>query len=197
MYFEVEYFELAIMQYYDEVKDDIEREKNIIKYYLSKIDDIEYVRDEDSELLSRLSEAFVITIYGRYEYLINILCEVVQRELGLGISYKDIKKYGINQAVFYLEKTTGISIEKHSSYKTIDKWRKLRNVLAHNYGVYKESDIEKFKQLGIYCSGETYTVFVTKNDCMKLFDDFDNFVEYLFSSLLALCRNEHYDVLAP
>lgn len=211
MYYDADVFKSQIEQYRKEVSYLIKNEKALLNFYLMEIKEISE-RSAKSltpndfyninkygvtnfDLMISLSQSFLITIYGRFEYHLNVLCEVVKSALGLGISYSDMNGSNLDKAVKYLEKSVGIDIrEKNSSnqsdYESIICWSRLRNIIAHNYGVPHENDFKKLEKIGIHCNGEVENVVTDMKDCERLINAFERFFDVIFDKLLAAAEEQ-------
>jgi hypothetical protein len=131
------------------------------------------------------SDSLIISIYGKYEYLLGTLCKVVQRSLGIGVSYTMIKGQGIIAAVKYLDSLLNLDIKNTEIYKQMDIWRELRNIMAHNYSVPKKDEqYEIFKKIDIHTNGEIANVVTCMNDCLRLIETFEHFFEMIFGKLI-------------
>jgi hypothetical protein len=142
------------------------------------------------EILTTFSGSLIISIYGKYEYLLNILCETIKIGMGTNISYKMMKKQGIERALLYIKGLTTVDIKDTKEYKTLECWRILRNTLVHNYGVPKnEDDINKLEKINIRVSGETNTVITSMHDCIRLIDMFKKFFTLLLDCLIKITED--------
>jgi hypothetical protein len=201
MYYNTDHYLCGIESYRSEVNAYIERDKPLVQYFYKKLEfnslsegkyfelNDYYDRDTNGftnvDLVTTLSDSLIISIYGKYEYFLGVLCKVVQLSPGIGISHTMIKGQGIIAAVKYLDNLLNLEIKKTEIYKQMDIWRELRNTIAHNYSVPKNDEqYEMFKKIDIHTNGEIENVVTSMNDCLRLIETFESFFEMVFDKLL-------------
>ncbi|MCY9007230.1 hypothetical protein, partial [Peribacillus frigoritolerans] len=133
MYYDSDDYLFSIKSYRSQLFQYLESDKPLIQSLYKKLEfdsivegkefsstDYHYIKDSgftNVDLVATLSDSLLISLYGKYEYLLTVLCELVQRSLEIGISYKMMKGQGIISAVKYLDSLLNIDIEKSDIYK--------------------------------------------------------------------------------
>lgn len=203
MYYDSKDYLLSIEVYRSQLFQYLESDKPLVQYFYDKLEFSEFAEGKEFsssaynddkyhgfttvDLVTTLSDSLLISLYGKYEYLLTLLCEVVQQSLEIGISYKMMKGQGIIASVKYLDSLLNIDIEKSDIYKNnIDSWRLLRNILAHNYSVPDEKHYVQLLKINIHRTGETERVITSMNDCIRLITDFEIFYTMVFDTLLTI-----------
>ncbi|UCE25671.1 MAG: hypothetical protein JSU74_06385 [Candidatus Zixiibacteriota bacterium] len=91
-------------------------------------------------------QSLFLYIYGLVEYSLNELCDIIQREMGLALSHKDLKDKGLQRVSLYLKKVArkrlpGFLKEKNE----LGLLNFVRNQLIHNDGVLNSDRKNEFK----------------------------------------------------
>lgn len=79
--------------------------------------------------------------YALVEHQLNEIAHELQHVRGLSLTLGDIRGNGIEKARTYLTKVGGISFPTNSTeWSSLQRFGKLRNVLAHQYGIVREDE---------------------------------------------------------
>ncbi|MGE7687081.1 hypothetical protein [Peribacillus simplex] len=199
MYYDSEDYLSSINSYRSQLFQYLQSDQPLIQYFYEKLEfndfaegksfsssDFHHIKDHgftNVDLVTTLSDSLLITLYGKYEYLLTVLCDVVQGSLRIGISYKMMKGQGIIASIKYLDNLLNIDIGKSDIYRNnIAIWLLLRNIIAHNYSVPDESHYVQLYNINIHTDGEK--VLTSMNDCIRLITDFKSFFNLVFDKLL-------------
>ncbi|WP_443091804.1 hypothetical protein ACTU3M_10480 [Bacillus subtilis] len=91
-----------------------------------------------------IRKTIFLQTYFIFESYLNSLCNEHKRRLNSKISYKDMKKQGIERAKLYLCKVCEITAEPFSSpqWIQIQDYNTLRNAFVHNNGIVDKSNLK-------------------------------------------------------
>lgn len=157
---------------------------------LSNLTTADYFEFEGDETVARtdivhtLHSGLMITTCGRFEYHLILLCKVVQRAIGIGISHKEVHGSGVRNVATYLDSLFKLKINKSAEYKRVIDWLEVRNLLTHHYGTAEtDEQFEKIFKVEMNFDHDSNMIFVSMNDCHRLLKDFETFALFLFKQL--------------
>lgn len=186
MYIELDDLLDSIFSYEKEFRFYIEEDRKTIQK-LNDILDCHYNKEnannfysEEYQIKSKLNNSLLVSTYGKYESLFNTLCVVVQRSLGINLTFDDLRGTGFKRVIIYLEKLNLLDSKKIKAYDKIDSWRIIRNTITHNQSVPEEKNEKRVLKTEVFWSGETNALHITKDDCLKFIVD----IEYLFQEIV-------------
>jgi hypothetical protein len=143
-----------------------------------------------TDIMHTLNSGLMITTCGRFEYHLVLLCKVIQRVLDIGISHKEMQGQGVRNVANYLEPLLKLEINKSPEYKRVIDWLKVRNLLTHNYGTAEtDSEFSNIFKVDMSFDHEVNMIFVSMDDCLRLFEDFEKFSLFLFEQLESIIDN--------
>ncbi|WP_319403973.1 hypothetical protein [uncultured Anaeromusa sp.] len=91
--------------------------------------------------------AFFMSCYSQMETYLNSVCRNCQLDQKLKISYEDMAQQGISRAMLYFEKALGLNFPSNANWLKIQQYRQLRNIVVHNGGCVKPSELKKVKRI--------------------------------------------------
>ncbi|WP_299628378.1 hypothetical protein [uncultured Tenacibaculum sp.] len=136
-----------------------------------------------SEFPNILNKSIYLTIYSMFENEFNKLCEWCQHSEELNLSPKDLKGGNyIGQCRNYIIKVLNVNLENlKEQWTKIGKYQQIRNVIAHNNGIVKQTnkEIPKFvdSTQGISIEQKTSEIQIESIDF--LIDFIDHLVGFL------------------
>jgi len=129
-----------ITQEFEELKK--EKDKEYAEFKSESLIDDSYSLEFVSKQLFRHST--LISIYSFIEYQLKKICDSLDTKMFLPMKPKDFAGSGVDKYSKYLLYVSSIDIKKDKKYfwEELERFKKIRNILVHESGVVKKTDID-------------------------------------------------------